>query len=247
MQFAPLPRRDGLPVPRSDRPSRLREVALPARRGRSISPRSRRAPTRPPRKLRRPPAAGSNLRWLPPKAADFELLDKPIVFDEAQEAVWRRKVPLVVVGSAGSGKTAVTLAKMRAAAGDVLYVTLSAYLAQTARRLYGAHGYENPSQEVVFMSFREFVEFDRRSRGRGGPLRRFLQLSGTATRRPQGRLAAGRRARIVRRVPRRDRRAGKRRADCQKNIRRSACGSPCSPPARRAPSPTSCSRNTSPG
>jgi len=56
--------------------------------------------------------------------------------------------PLVIIGPAGSGKTAVTLAKMREATGDVLYVTLSAYLAQTARRLYGAHGYENPQQSV---------------------------------------------------------------------------------------------------
>ena len=106
------------------------------------------------------PAArgGMELRWLPPQAAEFELLDKPIVLDEAQEAIRRRKVPLVVVGSAGSGKTAVTLAKMREATGTVLYVTLSAYLAQTARRLYSAHGYENPEQDVEFMSFREFVD-----------------------------------------------------------------------------------------
>ena len=70
----------------------------------------------------------------------------------------RHKVPLVVVGSAGSGKTAVTLAKMREATGRVLYVTHSAYLAPTARRLYSAHGYENPAQDVEFMSFRELVE-----------------------------------------------------------------------------------------
>ncbi len=109
---------------------------------------------------------GLELRWLPAQAAEFELLDRPLVFDDAQEAVRSHKVPLVVVGSAGSGKTAVTLAKMREATGRVLYVTLSAYLAQTARRLYSAHGYENPAQDVEFMSFRELVEFDRGSRGR---------------------------------------------------------------------------------
>ena len=104
------------------------------------------------------PRGGLELRWLPAQAAEFELLDRPIVFDEAQEAVRRHKVPLVVVGSAGSGKTAVTLAKMREATGRVLYVTHSAYLAQTARKLYSAHGYENPAQDVEFMSFREFVD-----------------------------------------------------------------------------------------
>ncbi len=75
-------------------------------------------------------------------------------------------VARTICGTAGSGKTAVTLAKMREATGKVLYVTLSAYLAQTARRLYSAHGYENPAQDVEFMSFRELVEFDRGSRGR---------------------------------------------------------------------------------
>ena len=102
--------------------------------------------------------SGWQLKWLPPEAAQFELLDKPIVFDDAQDGVRRHAPPLVSVGSAGSGKTAVVLAKLREMSGNVLYVTLSAYLAQTARRLYGAHGFENPAQDVEFMSFREFVD-----------------------------------------------------------------------------------------
>ena len=102
--------------------------------------------------------SGWELKWLPPEAVEFDLLDKPIVLDAAQEAVRRHAPPLVIIGPAGSGKTAVTLAKMREATGEVLYVTLSAYLAQTARRLYGAHGYENSHQNAEFMSFREFVD-----------------------------------------------------------------------------------------
>ena len=101
---------------------------------------------------------GWELKWLPPEAVEFDLIDKPIVLDAAQDAVRRHAPPLVIIGPAGSGKTAVTLAKMREATGNVLYVTLSAYLAQTARRLYGAHGYENPRQDAEFMSFREFVD-----------------------------------------------------------------------------------------
>ena len=131
------------------------------------------------------PRGGLELRWLPAQAAEFELLDRAIVFDEAQEAVRRHKVPLVVLGSAGSGKTVVTLAKMREATGRVLYVTHSAYLAQTARKLYSAHGYENPAQDVEFMSFREFVEFDRGSRGRRSQLRDVPRLARTPARRPQ--------------------------------------------------------------
>jgi len=98
------------------------------------------------------------LRWLHPTRAEFELLDKPIIFDDAQEAVRRLPLPVVLVGSAGSGKTAVTLARLREATGRVLYVTQSAYLAQSARALYDAYGYENPEQEADFLSYREFVE-----------------------------------------------------------------------------------------
>ena len=100
----------------------------------------------------------TSLRWLGPDRTHFELLDKPIVFDTAQDEAYRHPAPLVVIGSAGSGKTAVTLARLREAEGRVLYVTLSAYLAQSARALHAAHGFENPKQEVDFLSYRELLE-----------------------------------------------------------------------------------------
>ena len=103
-------------------------------------------------------AEATSLRWLGPGRTQFELLDKPIVFDEAQDEAYRHPAPLVIIGSAGSGKTAVTLARLREAEGRVLYVTLSAYLAQSARALYAAHGFENPKQEVDFLSYRELLE-----------------------------------------------------------------------------------------
>jgi AAA domain/UvrD-like helicase C-terminal domain/Ankyrin repeat len=111
-------------------------------------------------------AEAVTMRWLHASRAEFELLDKPIVFDDAQEAVRRLPAPVVLVGSAGSGKTAVTLTKLREAQGRVLYVTQSAYLAQSARSLYDAHGYENPAQEAQFLSYREFVETLRVPAGR---------------------------------------------------------------------------------
>lgn len=107
------------------------------------------------------PALGADatpLRWLGPGRTHFELLDKPIVFDEAQDEAYRHPAPLVVIGSSGSGKTAVTLARLREAEGRVLYVTLSAYLAQSARNLHAALGFENPKQEVDFLSYRELLE-----------------------------------------------------------------------------------------
>ena len=115
------------------------------------------------------------LRWLHGNRTEFELLDKPIVFDDAQEAVRRTAAPVVLVGSAGSGKTAVMLAKLREAEGRILYVTQSAYLAQSARTLYGAHGYENPVQEVEFLSYREFVETLRVPEGREVTLTAFTK------------------------------------------------------------------------
>ncbi|MBK5913244.1 ankyrin repeat domain-containing protein [Rhodocyclus purpureus] len=98
------------------------------------------------------------LRYLHPERAYVHLLDKPISFDDAQEAIYRSPVPLVVIGSAGSGKTALTLEKLKHAEGEVLYVTHSAYLAQSARDLYYANGFEHTGQEAVFLSYREFVE-----------------------------------------------------------------------------------------
>lgn len=107
------------------------------------------------------PALGAEatpLRWLGPGRTQFELLDKPIVFDDAQDEAYRHPAPLVVIGAAGSGKTAVTLARLREAEGRVLYVTLSAYLAQSARALHGALGFDNPKQDVDFLSYRELLE-----------------------------------------------------------------------------------------
>jgi hypothetical protein len=103
-------------------------------------------------------AEATPLRWLGAGRTQFELLDKPLVFDEAQDVAYRQPAPLVVIGSAGSGKTAVTLARLREAEGRVLYVTLSAYLAQSARALHAAHGFENHKQEVDFLSYRELLE-----------------------------------------------------------------------------------------
>ncbi|MFM2055766.1 MAG: hypothetical protein RLY71_151 [Pseudomonadota bacterium] len=107
-----------------------------------------------------PAAEVTPLRWLhpDPKRSSFELLDKPIVFDDTQEAVRRLPAPIVLVGSAGSGKTAVTLSRMREVTGRVLYVTQSAYLAQSAQAIYSSCGYENAEQEPEFLSYRELLE-----------------------------------------------------------------------------------------
>ncbi|MBI5813757.1 MAG: hypothetical protein HZB27_14775 [Meiothermus silvanus] len=116
------------------------------------------------------------VRHLDPKAPEFHLLDKPLTFDEVQEAALRAPLPLILVGPAGSGKTALVLEKLRQQAGRVLYATLSPFLAREARRLYFAHGYENPYQEPDFLSFREFLETLKVPEGREVSFRDFLRF-----------------------------------------------------------------------
>ncbi|HEY1890932.1 MAG TPA: UvrD-helicase domain-containing protein [Steroidobacteraceae bacterium] len=111
-------------------------------------------------------AQAQPLRYLHPQHSRVHFLDKPISFDDAQEAVYHLPPPLIVVGGAGSGKTALTLEKLKRAEGDALYVTHSAHLAQTARDLYYAHGFEHPNQDAAFLSYREFVESIRVPPGR---------------------------------------------------------------------------------
>jgi hypothetical protein len=98
------------------------------------------------------------LRYLHPERSEVHVLDKVLSFDDTQQAVYDTPAPLVLVGSAGSGKTALTLEKLRQARGRVLYVTQSAFLAQSAQGIYFAHGFEAEGQEPEFLSYREFIE-----------------------------------------------------------------------------------------
>lgn len=98
------------------------------------------------------------LKYVNPAATRFHLLDKVISFDDLQNEVYQTRPPLIVVGSAGSGKTALTLEKLKQITGNVLYVTLSPYLAQSARDLYFSQGFEPVDQEPLFLSYREFLE-----------------------------------------------------------------------------------------
>ncbi|GBU08932.1 hypothetical protein AwWohl_00700 [Gammaproteobacteria bacterium] len=102
--------------------------------------------------------SSDTLRYIHPKHNEFHILDKVLSFDDAQEAVYNTPAPLILVGSAGSGKTALTLQKLRQARGNVLYVTQSAFLAQSAQTMYFSYHYEDEDQEPVFLSYREFIE-----------------------------------------------------------------------------------------
>lgn len=115
------------------------------------------------------------LAYVNPQGQRFHLLDKIISFDPAQQETYRLPAPLIVIGSAGSGKTALTLEKMKATVGDVLYLTRSPYLTRHARDLYYAHGYENPDQQIDFLSFEEYLETIQVPEGREITLRDFTR------------------------------------------------------------------------
>jgi len=121
-------------------------------------------------------AAIERMRYVHPGRAEFQLLDKPLSFDDRQEELFRLPLPMILVGCAGSGKTALTLTKLRELAGRVLYVTQSAYLAESAANLYFSHGYENPEQSVDFLSYRSLLESVQVPEGRPVTLREFSGL-----------------------------------------------------------------------
>lgn len=105
----------------------------------------------------------------------FNLLDKIISFDDAQQRIFALSPPLIIIGSAGSGKTALTLEKMKQAVGDILYITRSPYLVHNSRNLYYALDYANDDQEIVFLSFDDYLASIHVPEGKELPFRQFAQ------------------------------------------------------------------------
>jgi hypothetical protein len=98
------------------------------------------------------------LIYVNPANSTFNILDKILSFDQAQSEIYALTPPLIIIGSAGSGKTALTLEKMKQAVGDILYVTRSPYLVHNSREIYFADGYTNTDQQIDFLSFQEYLE-----------------------------------------------------------------------------------------
>lgn len=98
------------------------------------------------------------LHYVNPARAHFNLLDKVISFDEVQAAIYHLPPPLIIIGSAGSGKTVLMLEKLKQLSGDVLYITHSPFLVENSRNLYYANSYQGEHQNLDFLSFREFLE-----------------------------------------------------------------------------------------
>lgn len=103
-------------------------------------------------------AEAQPIRFLHPSRPGFLYLDKPLSLDDLQDAALRHRPPLVLVGSAGSGKTALLLQRLRRVPGRVAYVTESKWLAETSRALYVAYDGAPDEQEADFLSYRQLLE-----------------------------------------------------------------------------------------
>lgn len=113
-----------------------------------------------------PNEAMPTLAYVNPKIHRFHVLDRILSFDDLQNEIFALWPPMIVIGCAGSGKTVLTLEKLKQLSGKILYVTLSPFLADNARNLYYANGYDNDRQEIDFLSYREFLESIRVPEGR---------------------------------------------------------------------------------
>ena len=143
----------------------------------------------------------TELPYRNPGSPEFHWLDKAISFDDTQRQLLTARLPLIIVGGAGSGKTVLALEKLKLLTGKILYATRSAYLAGNARKLYRHSGYDNPAQEVDFLclddvlgalrapeseelDFRRFIEWLRRegAAARGfDPHQLYEEFSGVLT------------------------------------------------------------------
>ncbi|MBL4868983.1 MAG: UvrD-helicase domain-containing protein [Pseudomonadales bacterium] len=104
------------------------------------------------------PKTDQCLPYINPNNKRFNLLDKIISLDDEQHDIHDLQPPLIIIGSAGSGKTALSLEKMKHAIGDVLYISHSNFLVQNSRELYYSFHYDNENQNIDFLSFHEFIE-----------------------------------------------------------------------------------------
>jgi len=96
----------------------------------------------------------------------FHLLDKVLSFDDDQAEILALSLPQIIIGSAGSGKTALVLEKIKSLTGKVLYITLSPFLAENSAKLFYSYNYENEDLETDFLSYREYIETLRMPEGK---------------------------------------------------------------------------------
>lgn len=118
------------------------------------------------------------ITYVNPRAPTFHILDKVLSFDDSQNEVFDLPLPMIVIGPAGSGKTALTLEKLKTLPGHGLYLSRSAFLVENASSLYQAGNYSNDAQEVSFLSMKELLETIEIPAGREATFRDFARWYG---------------------------------------------------------------------
>lgn len=99
-----------------------------------------------------------DLNYVNHQTNKFHLLNKALSFDDLQQNIFNLNPPVIIIGSAGSGKTVLTLEKIKQLHGNILYITLSTFLVENSSRLYYSDHYSNDKQEVDFLSFKEYLQ-----------------------------------------------------------------------------------------
>jgi len=110
--------------------------------------------------------AAIELPYIHPENKSIHTLNKFISFDQFQQSIYTLHPPLIIVGSAGSGKTALVLEKLKELPGNVAFISLSKYLIDNASNLYYSYGYDNEMQEADFLSFRDYLALWQKPDGR---------------------------------------------------------------------------------
>jgi hypothetical protein len=98
-----------------------------------------------------------NLSYLNKNSKVVHTLNKFISFDDFQKGIYSLQPPLIIIGSAGSGKTVLVLEKLKSLHGNVAYISLSKYLVDNASNIYYSSGYNNEHQDVDFLSLKDYL------------------------------------------------------------------------------------------
>jgi len=110
--------------------------------------------------------AGEDFIFINPKSNRIHLLNKFISFDQIQNSIYSLYPPLIIVGSAGSGKTALVLEKLKELPGDIAYISLSNFLVENASTIYYSNGFDTEKQDVEFLSLHNYLSSWEKPQGR---------------------------------------------------------------------------------
>ena len=110
--------------------------------------------------------AAEDFIFINPKSNRIHLLNKFISFDNIQNSIYSLYPPLIIVGSAGSGKTALVLEKLKDLPGEIAFISLSSFLVENASKIYYSNGFDAENQDVEFLSLHNYLSSWEKPQGR---------------------------------------------------------------------------------